>query len=44
MTITCLPRIPTSGLKADDVPNFTEKVRDQMLKVFNEMNAAKNEE
>ena len=34
-TATVLPKISTKGLTADDVADLTEKVRDQMLDVFN---------
>ena len=35
--ITCMPKIPTTGLTEEDVPAFTEHVREQMLQVFNQM-------
>ncbi|KAK3087207.1 hypothetical protein FSP39_003101 [Pinctada imbricata] len=34
--ITCLPRISTEGLTQEDVPDITEKVRQQMLDVYNQ--------
>lgn len=35
MIISCLPKISTEGLTADDIPELTEKTRQQMLDVFN---------
>lgn len=34
-TITVLPKISTVGLTSENVPELTERVRDQMLDVFN---------
>lgn len=34
--ITCLPKIPTRGLTANDVTDLTENVRKQMLDTFNQ--------
>ena len=34
-TLTVLPKISTKGLTPDNVAELTEKVRDQMLDVFN---------
>ena len=34
-TITVLPKISTVGLTSDNVPELTERVREQMLDVFN---------
>lgn len=32
--VTCLPPVPTAGLTTDDINELVEKVRQQMLQVF----------
>ncbi|KAK7094775.1 1-acyl-sn-glycerol-3-phosphate acyltransferase alpha-like [Littorina saxatilis] len=37
LVITCMPKILTTGLTEEDVPALTDRVREQMLQVFNQM-------
>lgn len=37
LTIKCLPKIPTEGLGEDDVQALSDRVREQMLQVLNDM-------
>ncbi|XP_041371345.1 1-acyl-sn-glycerol-3-phosphate acyltransferase alpha-like [Gigantopelta aegis] len=34
--ITCLPPVPTTGMSSSDVPEFAERLRKQMLEVYNQ--------
>ncbi|XP_076436705.1 1-acyl-sn-glycerol-3-phosphate acyltransferase alpha-like [Babylonia areolata] len=39
LVVTCLPRVPTSGLTQEDVSALTERVQQDMLQTFNQMNS-----
>ncbi|KAL8566614.1 hypothetical protein ACOMHN_049755 [Nucella lapillus] len=39
LVVTCMPKVPTTGLTPDDVTALAERVQQEMLQAFNHMNS-----